>query len=97
MWIHLLPLRLIDGAGGGAPPQTIFGGAWTRKKKKKREEIEEDDEVTPVYQEVSEPAVDLRPIWDAAQRVRKATITVAEINQRKMKRRREEEFLILLM
>lgn len=85
------------GAGGGQPAQTIFGGAWTRKKKKKREEIEDEDELTPVYQEVSEPAVDLRPIWDAAQKVRKATATVAQINQRKMKRRREEELLILLM
>lgn len=31
MWIHLLPLGLIDGAGGGSAPADAGGGGWPRR------------------------------------------------------------------
>jgi hypothetical protein len=64
MWIHLLPLGLIDGAGGGAAPTGFvhYSGGWSPLWKQIEEAPEPTEEFREVVEVVAKEALKEGPI-----------------------------------
>ena len=60
MWIHLLALELIDGAGGGVEPETPKGGGYDDEKPAKKRFIVERDGKLMVFN-TAQAALDAQP------------------------------------
>lgn len=69
MWIHLLTLRLIDGAGGQPvvedTPDGYWYKQWAKRKKKLDELLEKENKVEELYEdleEIEEQIEEIKPI-----------------------------------